>query len=83
MSIPLERICNQMALFENYYLNFYNISLTDESLGAFLQQVGKVSFLKTMITTIGISKNQQIAENHREMLQQAFTNWSGVFQLEH
>ncbi len=83
MSIPLERICNQMALFENYYLNLYNISLTDESLGTFLEQVRKISFLKTMITTVGISKNQQIAENHREMLKEAFINWNGVFQLEH
>ncbi len=82
MSIPLDKIMNQLALFENYYLNFYNISLTDESLSNFLNQVEKASFLKSMITTIGISKNQEISQKHIEMLNNCFINWNGIFQIE-
>jgi hypothetical protein len=81
MSIPLDTISYQFALFENYYLNFYNISLTDESLANFLEQTKKIHFLKTMITAIGISKNQEICEKHREMLQNFFVNWNGIFQI--
>lgn len=82
MTIPLEKIRNQFALFQNNYLNFYNISLTDESLDAFLKEVEKVSLLKTMVKTIGISSGQQIDERHKEMLQIVFTNWTGVFKIE-
>jgi hypothetical protein len=82
MTIPLEKIRNQFALFQNNYLNFYNISLTDESLDAFLKEVEKVSLLKTMVKTIGISSGQQIDEGHKEMLQIVFTNWTGVFKIE-
>jgi hypothetical protein len=82
MAIPLDKIMNQFALFENYYLNFYNISLTDESLSNFLNQVEKTSFLKSMITTIGISKKQEISQTHIEMLKDCFINWNGIFQIE-
>ena len=82
MSIPLDKIINQFALFENNYLNFYNISLTDESLSNFINQVEKSSFLKSMTTTIGISKKQEISQAHTEMLKQCFINWSGDFRIE-
>ena len=82
MTIPLEKIRNQFALFQNNYLNFYNISLTDESLDAFLKEVEKVSLLKTMVKTIGISSDQQIDERHKEMLKIVFTDWTGVFKIE-
>jgi hypothetical protein len=82
MTIPLEKIRNQFALFQNNYLNFYNISFTDESLDAFLKEVEKVSLLKTMVKTIGISSGQQIDEGHKDMLKIVFTNWTGVFKIE-
>jgi hypothetical protein len=81
MTIPLDTIINPFGLFENYYLNFYNISLTDESLTNFLQDVEKMHFLKSMITTIGIKKTQEISQPHTEMLKKIFLNWNGVFQI--
>lgn len=81
MTIPLDKIVNQFGLFENYYLNFYNISLTDESLTNFLQDVEKIHFLKSMITAIGIKKTQEISQHHTEMLKKIFVNWNGVFQI--
>lgn len=82
MTIPLEKINNQFALIENHYLNFYNISLTDESLVSFLSKFEKISFIKDMITVIGIKENQEISDKHKNMLQECFINWNGVFQLE-
>lgn len=79
MAIPLEKIINQFQLLENHYLNFYNISLTDESLRNFLSEFDKISFLKGMITVIGIKENQKISEKHREMLKSVFINWNGEF----
>jgi hypothetical protein len=81
--IPLDKIMNQFALFENNYLNFYNIEFTDESLNDFLTQVEKFSFFKDMISIIGISKiqekNQNITCKHIEMLKKTFIRWDGVF----
>ena len=81
--IPLDKICNQFALFENYYLNFYNIEFTDESLSNFLSEVEKCSFFKDMISIIGISKiqeqNQTITSKQIEMLKKTFTRWDGIF----
>ncbi len=82
MSIPLEKIGNQFALIENHYLNLYNISLTDESLASFISKFGQISFLKGMISVIGIKENQEISDKHKQMLQECFINWNGVFQLE-
>ncbi len=81
MTIPLDTIINPFGLFENYYLNFYNISLTDESLSNFLKKVEKMSFLKSMITAIGIKNTQEISLDHIEMLKKVFVNWDGVFQI--
>ncbi len=81
MTIPLDTIINPFGLFENYYLNFYNISLTDESLSNFLQEVEKMNFLKSMITAIGIKNKQEISLHHTEMLKKVFVNWDGVFQI--
>ena len=85
--IQLEKIVNQFALFENNYLNFYNIEFTDESLNDFLTQVEKFSFFKDMISMIGISKiqeqNQTIASNQIEMLKKTFTRWDGNFRVLH
>lgn len=83
--IPLDKICNQFALFENYYLNFYNIEFTDESLNDFLTQVEKISFFKDMISAIGISKiqeqNQTITSKQIEMLKKTFPSWDGNFRV--
>ena len=81
MTIPLDKIVNPFGLFEHYYLNFQKISLTDESLTNFLQDVEKMNFLKSMITTIGIKKTQEISQSHTEMLKKVFVNWNGVFQI--
>lgn len=81
--IPLDKICNQFALFENNYLNFYNIEFTDESLNDFLNQVEKFSFFKDMISIIGISKiqeqNQTITSKQIEMIKKTFPRWDGIF----
>jgi hypothetical protein len=82
MTIPLEKIKNQFALIENNYLNFYNITLTDESLGKFLLEFEKISFLKGMINVIGIKENQQINKLHKDMLKAVFINWNGEFRIE-
>jgi hypothetical protein len=81
MIIELDKISNQFALFENYYLNFYNIIFTDESLNNFLEKV-KNFFLKSKICMIGISKSQpNISEKQKEMLKNTFTNWNGEFTI--
>jgi hypothetical protein len=79
MSIKLENIYNQLLLFENYHLNLYNISFTDESLNDFLSKVNNTYFYKFMISSIGISEKQQILENQIEMLKKTFHNWNGKF----
>ncbi len=81
----LHTIMNQFALFENYYLNFYNIEFTDETLNDFLTKVERISFIKNMITVIGISqnqeKNQNISPKQIEMLKNTFINWDGNFRV--
>lgn len=57
--VELDKIMNQFALFENYYLDLYNIEFTDESLNDFLIKVEKIAVIKDMISAIGISKNQE------------------------
>ena len=81
MTTPLEKINNQFALIENHYLNLYNLSLTDESLTSFISKFGQISFLKGMITVIGIKENQEISDKHKQMLQECFINWNGEFQI--
>jgi hypothetical protein len=81
MTIPLDKIVNPFGLFENYYLDFYNISLTDESLTNFLEEVEKMFFFKSMITAIGIKNTQEISQKHTEMLKKVFVNWNGLFQI--
>ncbi len=81
----LDKIMNQFALFENYYLDLYNIEFTDETLNDFLTRVEKISFIQNMITVIGISKNQEknqtISHTQIEMLKKTFINWNGVFRV--
>ncbi len=83
--VELDKIMNQFTLFENYYLDLYNIEFTDESLNDFLIKVEKISFIKNMITAIGISKNQEknetISSKQIEMLKNTFKNWNGNFRV--
>ncbi len=83
--VELDKIMNQFALFENYYLDLYNIEFTDESLNDFLIKVEKIAVIKDMISAIGISKNQEknqtISSKQIEMLKNTFKNWNGNFRI--
>ena len=72
MTINIDTIYNQYALFENYVLNLYNVSFDDESLVRFLKNL-KYIFTNQMITNIITS--QEITENQKKLLKTSFPNW--------